>query len=236
MPEDPAPAPRFSGPSACHDIPPGGPRGPGPDPAVRPPRKRLSDILAEIASDEDRSTISVSDLLQLMEGRARAALIFLFAFPNVLPAPPGLSAILGLPLLYLTSQMMLGHIPWLPKVIAARSVPRAGFAATVQRIAPLLRRAERLLKPRWSVVVSPRAEKVLGALALTLAVVVTLPIPLGNMLPAFAICLIALGVLERDGIWTTVGVLVGLGALAVSATVVYALLKAALFILLGAFG
>ena len=202
---------------------------------ARPPRKRLSEILTEIAADESRSDISVSDLMRLMEGRARAALIFIFAFPNVLPAPPGLSALLGLPLLYLTTQMMLGHIPWLPKVIGARGVPRANFAATIDRIMPLLRRAERMLKPRWTPLVSHGAEKPLGALALMLAIVVTLPIPLGNMLPAFAICLIALGVLERDGFWAGLGIIVGVGALALSATVVYTMMKAALFILLGAF-
>lgn len=203
--------------------------------AARPPRKRLSEILTEIAADESRSEISVSDLLRLMEGRARAALIFLFAFPNVLPAPPGLSAILGLPLLYLTSQMMLGHIPWLPKVIGDRGLSRASFFATVERITPMLQRAERMLRPRWTPLVSHRAEKPLGALALALAIVVTLPIPLGNMLPAFAICLIALGVLERDGVWACLGVSVGFAALALSGTVVYAMLKAALFIVLGAF-
>ena len=203
--------------------------------AERPPRKRLSDILTEIAADDSRAEITVSGLLHLTEGRARAALIFLFAFPNVLPAPPGLSAILGLPLLYLTSQMMLGRIPWLPRLIGARGVPRTGFEAMISRVVPFLQRAERMLRPRWTWLVSPRAEKPLGALALTLAIVVTLPIPLGNMLPAFAICLIALGVLERDGLWAGLGIGVGLGALVLSATVVYAMIKAALFVLFGAF-
>ncbi|MFV0278076.1 MAG: exopolysaccharide biosynthesis protein [Parahaliea sp.] len=201
--------------------------------AGRPPRKRLSEILIEIAADNSRSDITVADLQQQIEGRARAALIFLFAFPNVFPAP-GLSAILGLPLLYLTSQMMLARIPWLPKLIAARGVPRPGFAATVERVLPFLRRAERMLQPRWTWLVSHRAERPLGALALVLAIVVTLPIPLGNMLPAFAICLIALGVLERDGLWASLGLLTGLGALALSATVAYAMLKAVIFVLFGA--
>ena len=201
----------------------------------RPPRKRLSEILTDIGADDSRSDITVSELLRLMEGRARAALIFLFAIPNVLPAPPGLSAILGLPLLYLTSQMMLGRIPWLPRLIGARGLPRTSFAATVGRVVPYLQRAEHMLRPRWTQLVSHRAEKPLGALALVLAVVVTLPIPLGNMLPAFAICLIALGVLERDGLWAGLGVIVGLSALFLSATVVYVMIKAALLVLFTAF-
>ena len=200
-----------------------------------PPRKRLSEILAEIAEDDTRSEITIADLMHLMEGRARAALIFLFAMPNVLPAPPGLSGLLGLPLLYLTWQMMLGRVPWLPRIIAGRGIPHATFAALIERVTPFLTRAEKLLRPRWSWLVGPRAEHVLGALMLILAAVITLPIPVGNMLPAFAICLIALGVLERDGLWACLGILTGALALLLSATVAYAMLKAALFVLLGAF-
>ena len=125
--------------------------------------------------------------------------MLLFALPNVLPAPPGLSGVLGLPLLYLSVQMMLGRVPWLPGFIGDRAMPRDRFAQLVERLGPLLARAERLLRPRWSILVSHGAERVLGALCLVLAAVLALPIPFGNMLPAFAICLIALGILERDG-------------------------------------
>lgn len=201
----------------------------------RPPRKRLSEILTEIAADASRTDITIADLMHLIEGRARAALIFLFAVPNVLPAPPGLSGILGLPLLYLTFQMMMGRIPWLPRIIAGRGISHASFAAMVDRVSPYLIRAEKLLRPRWGWLVNPRAEHILGAVALILAVVVTLPIPLGNMLPAFAICLIALGVLERDGVWAALGIVAAVLALMLSAAVAYAMLKAALFLILGAF-
>jgi hypothetical protein len=161
--------------------------------------------------------------------------MLLFALPNVLPAPPGLSGVLGLPLLYLSVQLMLGRVPWLPAFIGDRSMPRDRFALLVTRLGPWLARAERLLRPRWSLLVSHGAERVLGALCLVLAAVLALPIPFGNMLPAFAICLIALGILERDGVWVAAGTVVGLGALLLVAGVVYALVKSAIFILMNAF-
>ena len=43
-------------------------------------------------------------------------------------------------------------------------------------------------------------ERVIGAFYLVLAVILTLPIPLGNVLPALAISIIALGMIERDGV------------------------------------
>lgn len=199
------------------------------------PRKRLSQVLTDIAADDTRYIITIGDLMHLMEGRARAALIFLFAFPNVLPAPPGVSAILGLPLLYLTAQMMLGRIPWLPRAISQRGMSLSAYRVMIDKALPLLIRAERLLRPRMGWIVGPRAERVLGAFCLILAVVITLPIPLANMLPAFGICLIALGVLERDGLWALFGCIAGLLSLLLSGAVAYAMIKAAVTLLVGAF-
>jgi hypothetical protein len=201
----------------------------------RKPRKRLSEILDEVSTDETRKRVSVSDLLTIMSGRAIGALLLLFALPNVLPAPPGTSSILGMPLVYLAAQMMLGRLPWLPAFIANRSMSREDFAATIARATPLIARAEKLLKPRFSFLVSRGAERVVGAVCLILAIVLLLPIPLGNMLPALAICLIALGVLERDGVWVLGGLAVGVSSLFIVAGVVYAMAKAAVFVILNAF-
>lgn len=201
----------------------------------RKPRKRLSQILDEISEDETRHRISIADLLSVMSGRAIAALLLLFALPNALPAPPGTSAILGLPLVYLSAQMMLGRLPWLPPFIANRSMSREDFGATISRATPIIARAEKLLKPRLSLFVRHRAERVIGLFCLMLAIILLLPIPLGNMLPAFAICLLALGVLERDGLWVLIGVAVGGFSMFLVAGVVYALFKAAVYLLINAF-
>lgn len=201
---------------------------------TRAPKQTLSDVLTHITKDKSREFIAVNDLITLLGGRGRAGLILVFALPNVFPAPPGVSGVLGLPLVYLSFQLMLGHVPWLPRFIGERAVARDRFTQLVERITPWLTRAERLLRPRWSWLVGEKAERVLGALCLVLAVVLTLPIPLGNMLPAFALCLIALGILERDGVWVMIGATIGLGSLLLVAGVVYALVKSTIFLFLNA--
>lgn len=198
-------------------------------------KKRVSQILDQVGDDDRRERVSISDLMRAMDARAVAALILLFALPNVLPTPPGTSSILGLPLLYLCAQMMLGKLPWLPALIADRSMTRNDFRAFVSRVTPWLARAERLLKPRLLFITSPKGEQVIGALCLLLAIVLAMPIPLGNMLPALAISLMALGVLERDGLWVLGGVIVAVLSLVIVWGVVWALAKAFIFILLNAF-
>jgi hypothetical protein len=200
----------------------------------RPRGKPLSQVLTDIGADTSRDSVAIDDLIALLGARGRAGLMLLFAVPNVLPAPPGLSGVLGLPLLYLSVQMMLDRVPWLPGLIGDRAIPRDRFAQLVERVGPWLARAERLLRPRWSLLVGPWSERVVGAICLVLAAVLALPIPFGNMLPAFAICLLSLGILERDGVWVAVGSVVGIIALTIVAGVVYALVKSAIFILVNA--
>jgi hypothetical protein len=200
-----------------------------------PERKRLATILEEVAADTSRDRISITDLMQSMEGRAMGALLLIFAVPNALPAPPGTSGILGLPLLYLSVQMMLGRLPWLPRIIASRSLARKDFATLVDRIVPWLDRADRLMAPRLQWLCGAGAQQLLGLVCLVLALVLFLPIPLGNMLPAFAICLIALGVLERDGLWIVLGLIVGVLSVIIVSGVIYGLFRAVVFLVTNAF-
>lgn len=205
---------------------------PPPEPGDTPRHKRqsLSERLTRLANDETRERIAMADLLTLMPGQALAALVLIFAAPNVVPGPPGLSAILGLPMVYLTFQLMLGRTPWLPPVIAQRTFARGDFAALVLRIAPLLARLERLLRPRLPALVNYNAERAIGGFCFVLALVILMPVPLGNMLPALAISLMMLGLLERDGLWVGIGAATGVLSLVVVAGVIYAMIKAVVFL------
>ncbi|WP_210201989.1 exopolysaccharide biosynthesis protein [Rhizobium subbaraonis] len=171
--------------------------------------------MSELADDTVRERISVGDILAAMGDRAFGALMLIFALPNILPTPPGTSAILGAPLVVLTAQMTVGLTPWLPKVIANRSMLTKDFAAIVRRLQPWLQRAERLLRPRMSYLTIPPAEYFVGAVCLVLAVILFLPMPLGNILPALAISVAAFGILERDGAWVIAGLICAVVAIIV---------------------
>ncbi|MCS0502993.1 exopolysaccharide biosynthesis protein [Ancylobacter mangrovi] len=197
---------------------------------------RLSDVLNRIANDVERERIAVGDLLTVMRERAFGPLMLIFALPNVLPTPPGTSAVLGAPLVFLTAQLALGREPWLPPFIARRSVARRDFAAFIGRATPWLAKAEGLLRPRLGILAHPPAEYVIGVMCFVLATVLVLPIPLGNMLPALAICILALGVLERDGVWILVGMLCAVASLGVVSGVIWGFVHAGLYLLKSLFG
>ena len=202
---------------------------------AEPPPKKLSEILQTVAQDSTAERITVGDLLRAMEGRAIAALLLVFAFPNILPTPPGLAGILGLPLIYLSSQLMLGRTPWLPPFISKRSITRDTFVTLVTRAIPWLARAEKMLKQRLWPLASPPAQRFLGAVCLILSLVLALPIPFGNMLPSIAICVLALGLLERDGFWILAGLISAVIATGIVGSFAYALIRSAIFIVFNAF-
>ncbi|WP_157970939.1 exopolysaccharide biosynthesis protein [Pseudogemmobacter bohemicus] len=218
-----------------------GARPGNPDASVRPGTRSgarphgLSTILAALANDESRERVAIGDMLDIMRARAFGALLLIFAFPNILPSPPGLAGVLGLPLIFLATQMMLGQAPWLPDFIAKRSMSRAVFASMVAKIDPWIRRAESLMHPRLEVLASPGAQRVLGLVCLILAIALALPVPFANLAPAAAISVIGLGILQRDGLWIALGLVGAAIALAWVAGLGYALFQSLVFVVNNAF-
>ena len=203
---------------------------------VREPGRKFSEILTEIAADESLERVSVGDLMGAMGDRAFGPLLFVFALPNILPSPPGTSGLLGIPLVFLSMQLMFGRKPWLPGIIAARSMTREGFAGIIHRATPWLAKAERMLTPRLGFLIHPPAEYVIGALCLLMAVVLALPIPFANSVPAFTVCLFALGILERDGIWVMAGMVMCVVSCLLAVLLGYTAIVAAIMVFTSAFG
>ncbi|WOI57693.1 exopolysaccharide biosynthesis protein [Palleronia sp. LCG004] len=205
-----------------------------PDPDDDRTTRRISDILQGIA-DAPAGADERITLGQLVEGfgnRAFGSLLFIFALPVALPiAIPGISAVLGAPLLLLTWQLMCGRDqPWLPELMRKRSFRRADFSRMLLRVLPFVRRLERLIGPRLTWLVDRPGERIIGLFAFILAVVLFLPIPFGNSVPALAIAIMALAVLERDGIAAIAGTVIGLAGIAVVSGVILGLLKGAVLL------
>ncbi len=165
----------------------------------------VSELLDLIAERPGRE-VSVGDLLDTFGDRAFGALMFVFAAPLVLPMPPGVSALLGAPLIFITFQWMMGRKTlWLPKVMLSRTMSMADFRALTVKLKPHLARLERRLRPRLTFMYNPLGDRLVGALCFLLSLIVFLPIPFGNMLPSFAIAAFAIGGAERDGLAALIG-------------------------------
>jgi hypothetical protein len=211
---------------------------PDSDESAQPNGQRTSQLLRDFVASETGPRISLGALRDALGDRGFGVLLFVFAFPNLLPHNiPLVSAVLGLPLILLAAQLTYGrHKPWFPSWLAERSFPRLGFTAIVMHALPYLERAERLLKPRLTGLLSWTGERFIGIALLVLAIALTLPIPFGNFLPAFAIAIVGLALVEKDGVAVLVGLGVGVASLIVIGVVVGGLIAAAQLLLSSLFG
>ena len=207
-------------------------------PAPVPNGARTSQLLRDFLASHSEPRISLGALRDALGDRGFGVLLFIFALPNLVPVNiPLLSAVLGLPLVLLAAQLSYGrHKPWFPDWLTAQSFPRQGFSKVVLRALPFLERTERLLRPRLTMLLSWTGERVIGVAILILALVLTLPIPFANWLPACAISIIALAILEKDGLAVLVGIAVGVVSVLVAATVVMGLIKASILLFSRIFG
>jgi hypothetical protein len=184
--------------------------------------RKISAILAELAASAAGERVALRDMVEAFGDRAFGIVLLTFSLPNAvgLGVIPGLSAVFGVPQIFVAAQMASGlHKLWLPLWLFERSVARADFRTMIDRSMPYLLRAERVLKPRLPLLTSYAAERLLGLVFVVLAVIVSLPIPFGNQPPGIAMAILALAWIERDGVWVIVGLVVAAIAVAIAAAV-----------------
>jgi hypothetical protein len=167
----------------------------------------LSALLVTLAEGAGTG-ITVGAIVAHFGPRAFGAVLFVFAMPNLLPLPPGSSAMLGLPLLLIAPQLAIGgRKPWIPARMARQVVDRKMIDRASSRAAPWVERVERLTTRRLGFMFGPLGDVMIGIVCTLLAAVLILPIPLGNVLPAAAIAALALSLTQRDGLLTIAGYL-----------------------------
>jgi hypothetical protein len=153
------------------------------------------------------SLLTVGAFLEGLESRSYAFAIAALTLPNCIPTGiPWLSTITGLPMLLLVAQQFAGRsAPSLPDFISQRGLRRGRLQDFLARARRHVERLENAVHPRreWWVSGLPR-----GALQVTwalLIVLLALPIPFDNLLPAWAILFFCLALIEGDGVMAMLG-------------------------------
>lgn len=198
----------------------GGGGGPGGSPNEERPKK-ASELLVALVPPTGSAEVKVDDLVAGLKDRAYGIVLLLFALPNCVPLPPGLSALFGLPLFFFGYQMVRGYEkPWLPKVLSQKRFDRARIAGVMARAASWLRRVEHLIRPRFNAMTTRSSERFIGLAVVLFAASISIPFPLTNFLPALGIAVLALGLMVKDGVAVTIGLAIGFGGISVTLSVV----------------
>ncbi len=168
--------------------------------------KPLSEILADTIADE---VVTLGEVVDRLGWRGFGLIMIVLALPTLIPVlPPGSAATIGALYILLSLQVLIGRDePWLPRRARRFRLSARAVAALRQRGVPFLRRLERFSRPRavwWDDRVLSRG---VAGLVLIFGVILLLPLPFLNTLPALAVLILGMGLLNRDGVFLLVGLL-----------------------------
>ncbi|MDR6938361.1 exopolysaccharide biosynthesis protein [Luteibacter sp. 3190] len=158
--------------------------------------------------------ITVEQLLEPLRRRAFGFLLLLLAIPNFIPVPLGIGGVMGVLVIALGVEMLIGlEHPWIPGFLRRRTMSREGLLRFLDRIAPVTRRLERICKPRVQRLTRRPFTFVSGAIMILVGILLALPIPFTNYVFGAMLIAFAFALVERDGIlllavWTSTAAMV----------------------------
>ncbi len=171
--------------------------------------RALSAELAALEASVAGKSVRLRAVLAALQGRAYELLMILLVLPFAVPvAVPGMSTPFGVAIGVIALQLAFGKLPWLPRRVLDANL-QAGFLTKVLAATRgVVRFLEKFLRPRFAVFTGSRGWVGLHLWGIALAaflVALPLPIPFTNMIPGWAILLIAMGLMERDGLFIAAG-------------------------------
>jgi hypothetical protein len=192
--------------------------------------RRISEILLTLSQGFTSQEVTIRELRDALSGRIYGVLLFILALPNLIPLPmPGMSAITGFPLFLMSLQMVLNmKTPWFPKVVLNRTIKTDHLHRMCSHAFPYLRKLESFIKPRFLWLVRYPADRIIAAVCVFLSLVIMLPVPFGNALPALAICFFSIAILQRDGLFVIIGILCAIASIVVIAGILSTIIMAVL--------
>lgn len=192
-------------------------------------RKRSNRAASEVLEDASRryqesaeaDRVSIGELMEVLHERGFGILLIICVIPACIPLPLPFTGVVGFPLMWLSLQMIWGaDHPWLPSWINRRTFKRNVLAMMVSKASPMMRKIEKLLRPRMAFASSESGEKVMGLLCFIFAFCILIPLPWTNLIPGYGILVMSLGLISRDGVIMLLGAFVGLIGTLISIAVV----------------
>lgn len=192
---------------------------------ISPNTKASSDIaeyLHDSAEGFPEGPISFKQIVGSLGARSFGLAILIFSVPMILPMPPGIPMAAGFVIAIFGVQLVMGHSHlWLPQWLNQKTIDRDVLRKAYSLAERYLGWMFRLARPRLPQLTGVLARRLSGFIFLTLGVLMILPIPIiGNILPAFACTVLALGLTDRDGLIYVIGIMIA--GIAISATTLMA--------------
>ncbi len=174
---------------------------------------RTSQVLLSLCEEVmQEKQITLEKLVKSLNHRVYGMGILIFSLPSLVPLSiiPGVAAFFSLPIILLSLQLIFSKkVPWLPKRLKNKAIQTDLLKKIFNYSIPYLQKIEQIIKPRYHFFSSKSIEILVGILLTWLSILLILPIPLSNMLFGSLISLLAIGLIEKDGLVLLIGIILG---------------------------
>lgn len=182
--------------------------------ADEPREEKTAALLRTALLSTPGERVTVDQVLEPLKRRAFGFLLLLLAIPNFIPVPLGIGGVMGVLVVALGLEMLIGlEQPWVPGFLRRRTMSREGLLRFLDRIEPVTRRLEKLCKPRAQRLTRRPFTFVSGAIMLLIGLLLALPVPFTNYVFGAMLIAFAFALVERDGVllvavWATTAIIV----------------------------
>lgn len=173
---------------------------------------KLSQILSQLLVEYADRPLPLSVLLKQVGNSGFGTISGILTMPMLIPLPiplVGFSALVGSGIMLVGCQLALGYEkPYLPQRIARIELSPAASQKILKNINRLLQPLERMSRHRFSRFSNSWWGCRITGVCLAwdaLLMSLSLPIPLTNLVPAYTILFLAIGLLEFDGLFILIG-------------------------------
>lgn len=179
------------------------------------PSSEATSALLVRAVQGETEKVTVGEIIDALDARSFGLAVLLFALPSVVPMPPGVPTVVGIILMIVSIQMVLGREDlYLPGILSKRSFDRKSLVGAFTGLAPKLAVIERVMKPRLLFMTGRVGSIFIGIIVLVMALVLILPLPPGgNFPPALACAVLGMGLAQRDGVIVAIGLVASVVAM-----------------------
>ena len=182
------------------------------------PNQGFIALVADLAAASGPDGMTLREIRDRLDERAFGLMILILAIPCLVPALYGVPQLVGVPILLLAGQMLAGRVePWLPEAALNRRVSKSMLDRMADFATKRMRWFERLSRPRLTVFAEGWAER--AAAFFMIVATLTIVLPMTNTVPSVALSLMAVGLIQRDGLFVAGGAVVAVGWATALATV-----------------
>lgn len=170
---------------------------------------KSSEILRDISLNIPEEGLNFRDFLELIGGRGILLANLILVAPFLLPVSiPGSSLPFGLAIILINLRNLLGGRVLLPDFVLNYKISQNNVISIFNGIINVLQGLERFIKPRFIFMNNHTSITTLNSFLIVINafwLMLPLPIPLTDFLPAYCILFLTLGSLENDGILILAG-------------------------------